>query len=79
MAFTVLTKALAHARCNGRCERCNKALIGGQYEYHHKHASSLGGSDSLSNCEVLCTPCHQRTASYGRPKRLVRRRPPRAA
>lgn len=78
MPFTPLIKGLALVRCNNRCERCQRALVTGRYEFHHRHAESLGGSDSLSNCEVLCKPCHQNTASYGRPKRLVRRKRPAA-
>lgn len=55
--------------------RCGKKLswnargmdsaIGG-WEAHHKVAVSSGGSDTLSNCEILCIPCHKKTRSYGR-------------
>ena len=36
------------------------------WEAHHKTAASVGGSDSLSNCEILCIECHKKTSSYGR-------------
>jgi hypothetical protein len=29
--------------------------------YNQRHAQSLGGSDGLSTCEVLCVTCHQLT------------------
>lgn len=55
--------------------RCGKVLnwtargkdyaLGG-WEAHHKVAVSSGGSDLLSNCEILCIPCHKNTGSYGR-------------
>lgn len=37
----------------------------GNWEAHHITAISSGGSDSLSNCEVLCTECHKLTGTYG--------------
>lgn len=54
--------------------RCNKLLVfenhtegqRGAWEAHHKVAVSVGGDDSLSNCEVLCLDCHKNTKSYGR-------------
>lgn len=72
MAFSQLTKEQALRRAGGRCEctrlahphigRCSSR---GPFEYHHKTSVFVGGSDSLSNCEVLCKPCHQATGSYG--------------
>lgn len=55
--------------------RCNKALnwnargsdyAWGGWEAHHKTAESVGGADTLSNCEILCMDCHKKTESYGR-------------
>ncbi len=78
MAFSEATKDLAFARSGGRCEcrrtghghaaRCHTRVMrrGAGTEYNHVHASRLGGSDGLSNCEVLCERCHVLTASYGR-------------
>jgi 5-methylcytosine-specific restriction endonuclease McrA len=37
----------------------------GNWEAHHKTAVSSGGSDNLSNCEVLCKKCHELTGTYG--------------
>lgn len=76
MAFSESTKDLAFKRSGGRCEcereshghtgRCPTRVTRHGAQYHHKHAESLGGSDSLSNCEVLCVRCHKQTQSWGR-------------
>lgn len=56
----------------GRCtQRLMFNLRGNDYspygwEAHHKTAVSSGGSDALSNCEILCMSCHKKTGSYGR-------------
>lgn len=78
MAFSVDTKDQAYRRAGGRCEcerfhsphwgsRCS-ATFGrsGAWHAHHKTAASVGGHDGLSNCEVLCLACHEKTDSYGR-------------
>lgn len=61
--------------CDGHVLRCNKPLgwsdrgndraVGG-WEAHHKTAVAAGGSDALSNCEILCIACHKNTGTYGR-------------
>jgi 5-methylcytosine-specific restriction endonuclease McrA len=72
MAFSEATKTQAIKRAGYRCEckrgshmhgrsgRCIKALTKGVAEFHHKLAVASGGGDGLSNCEVLCRPCHAR-------------------
>jgi len=59
---------------NHNFRRCNKTLIWGNrgkdwmigsWEAHHKTAVSVGGSNTLSNCEILCIDCHKTTRSYG--------------
>ncbi len=59
----------------GHLGRCNKALTWrargcdddpGGWEAHHKTAVASGGPDTLSNCEILCIPCHKNTRTYGR-------------
>jgi 5-methylcytosine-specific restriction endonuclease McrA len=39
----------------------------GNWQAHHIISVSAGGSDNLSNCEVLCTKCHELTRTYGNP------------
>ena len=55
--------------------RCNKTLnwnargndyAAGGWEAHHKTAVASGGTDTLSNCEILCIACHKNTRTYGR-------------
>lgn len=57
-----------NARCNKTLSSNNRGKDGawGAWEAHHKTAVACGGSDSLSNCEILCLDCHKKTASYGR-------------
>ncbi len=77
MAFSDEVKKDAFARSGGYCEcrrkehdhkggRCWASLTTINTEYHHVTAQSVGGSDGLSNCEVLCSDCHVGTDSYGR-------------
>ena len=60
---------------HGYTGRCTQRLLWNQrgndnspfgWEAHHVTASSSGGSDTLSNCEILCIECHKKTGSYGR-------------
>jgi len=46
--------------------RCSKTFTRhGNWHAHHKVSLKAGGSDTLSNCEVLCIKCHELTKSYG--------------
>ena len=82
MAFSDPVISDAWKRSGGRCEckrvthdhpygRCPNTLVWGRrgqdrsdgWEAHHRAA---GGGDTLSNCEILCTPCHEKTRTYGR-------------
>lgn len=59
-------RRLGHNHLYGRC---NKELVWenrgregrGCWEAHHKTAVASGGDDSLSNCEILCWDCHNKT------------------
>ncbi len=76
MPFSLNIKALALFRSGDRCEcrrlghdhvgRCTRRLTSATAQFHHKTAQRLVADDSLSNCEVLCIPCHRQTPSYGR-------------
>ncbi len=76
MPFSESVKQAAFKRSGGQCEceraghshagRCTAPVSRLTAEFHHITAESAGGSDFLSNCEVLCIPCHQATTSYGR-------------
>jgi 5-methylcytosine-specific restriction endonuclease McrA len=77
MAFLEATKQEAFRLAGGRCQcrrmsctvhgtlSCGVALASGNWHAHHKTAVASGGSDALSNCEVLCIPCHKQTQTYG--------------
>lgn len=54
----------SYVRCNKQLSWNNRGKDGyrGCWEAHH--VNSLG-TDSLSNCEILCCDCHKNTRSYG--------------
>lgn len=54
------TNALHHG---GRCTKTFTRH--GAWHAHHIIAVSSGGSNNLSNCEVLCIECHKLTETYG--------------
>jgi len=67
-------KASAKCECtramHGHSGRCNKELVWenrgrgtgrGAWEAHHRTSVQSGGSDALSNCEILCWECHSRS------------------
>lgn len=65
----------SRSTCGHGYRRCNKALsryargddnASGGWEAHHKVSVESGGSDNLSNCEILCISCHKNTRTYGR-------------
>jgi 5-methylcytosine-specific restriction endonuclease McrA len=77
--FSEATMSAALSAAGRRCQctreghghdrrRCNVELSGTGRDTHYHHITSelAGGSNTLSNCEVLCIKCHQATGSYGR-------------
>lgn len=46
----------------GRCP--TKFRVMGDAHFHHKNRAKPA---VLSNCEVLCIDCHEKTYSYGKP------------
>ena len=62
--FTKKTKAAAFLRCGGLCEACQLKIIGTP-EYDHILPDALSGDNSLENCRVLCSKCHDKK-SYGK-------------
>ncbi len=66
MAFTELTKMQALERAGYRCEKCGKKVTISTCEAHHKTSVLSGGSDNLSNCQILCIDCHKKTYTYGK-------------
>jgi len=59
LEFSTLTKAKAWEREQGHCQDCGKAIRPGDGpEYDHDKPAFYGGDNSLSNCRVVCRPCH---------------------
>ena len=57
--FTRKTKLEAWRRSGGACESCGKKIrTGDGPEYDHRVSAFNGGSNDLSNCDVLCKACH---------------------
>lgn len=64
--FTKQTMRLAWARCGKRCEglrpngeRCDANLEHKPKHFDHAIPDAIGGTNDLSNCQVLCVPCHK--------------------
>jgi len=78
--FSEETVKEAWKRSSGKCEcemknckhigKCKKLLLWSSrgkegvfgWEAHHKNSN---GDNSVSNCLILCQPCHKNTHSYG--------------
>ena len=66
MAFSEEIKRQALARASNRCEKCGRAVTMSTSHAHHMTSVDSGGKDILSNCKILCIPCHKDTLTYGR-------------
>ena len=59
LEFSRKTKAEAFARAKGKCEDCGvKIRPGNGPHYDHRIPDAVDGGNELSNCQVLCKPCH---------------------
>lgn len=56
--FPDKVKVAAFERAGGRCEKCGARLFVGKFHYDHRIPDAMGGTPTLDNCDVLCTPCH---------------------
>jgi len=67
MAFSDSTVASCWRIVKGVCEKCrnplkweNRGRTGqGAWEAHHIDGNP--NNDSLTNCQILCWPCHEKT------------------
>ena len=57
--FSKKTRAEAFSRCCGKCEKCGAHLKVGEGEYDHIIPYAFTQDSTLSNCQVLCVPCHR--------------------
>lgn len=57
--FTQKTRLMAWRRSGGHCVSCGKKIrTGDGPEYDHRVSCKKGGTNDLSNCDVLCKHCH---------------------
>lgn len=56
--FDKRTKDKAWVRDEGTCRRCKVKIAPGQERYDHILPAALKGKATLTNCQVLCEPCH---------------------
>jgi 5-methylcytosine-specific restriction protein A len=80
--FSKPVRREAWKRSGGLCERildtgtrCACVLTPGKFAYDHVIPDQMGGEAILSNCQVICTPCHldktrQDVADIAKAKRL---------
>jgi 5-methylcytosine-specific restriction endonuclease McrA len=55
-----------YRRCNKQLTWENRGREGrGAWEAHHTVSVDSGGSNTLSNCEILCWDCHTKTRTFG--------------
>ena len=47
-------------RAHGKCEACGVYLQPAQWQCDHIVPLSRGGSNDITNLQVLCIPCHRR-------------------
>ena len=65
MTFPEPVQRLARQRANGTCECTQsscphyKGCRARGTEYHHKKPIEAGGTDEVSNCQLLCKACHR--------------------
>lgn len=57
--FPPKVKAEAFLLANGKCQDCGMFIKVGAVHYDHIIPDALGGEPIISNCQVLCIPCHR--------------------
>ena len=60
-SFSVLVKREALRKQKTKCARCKRKLV--EYGLDFDHRNGDRSNNKLSNCQVLCTPCHRRKHS----------------
>lgn len=66
--FTADVEEQARKRAGGRCEKCGGLFLK-KSQVDHIKPCALGGTNELSNAQVLCTVCHlQKTMDDDMPK-----------
>ncbi len=60
--FTQAVKRHVIRKQKGKCIMCKRKLEAYGSDLHHKNGDR--SNNKLSNCEVLCTPCHRRKHTH---------------
>lgn len=77
--FPAKVKVAAYERSQGCCKGCGAVLHVGRFHYDHDIPDALGGEPVLSNCVVLCAPCHSAKTTGADVPRIAKTRRQRAA
>src|ERR1019366_5088402 len=70
--FSQKVKPNAAIRANGNCEVCTRKLLTGDFHFDHEIPDALGGEATLSNCRVLCRPCHKKKTTQADIPRIAK-------
>ena len=57
-AFSEVVRKEVIIKQKYRCYKCRKKLLPYGKDFHHKDGNR--SNNKISNCQVLCTPCHRR-------------------
>ena len=57
-SFSILVKREAVRKQKAKCATCKRKLVDYGLDFDHKNGDR--SNNKLSNCQVLCTPCHRR-------------------
>ena len=71
--LTAHQKRIVAARSEWRCARCGE-MLDETYEIDHVVALSLGGDDTVENCEALHAKCHREKTLRDEIERIERNR-----
>lgn len=67
--FSAKVRDKAADRAGGKCQLCKLPFAGKKMHFDHILPLALNGDSTLSNCQVLCEPCHkEKTAKEDVPR-----------
>ena len=61
--FTAFQINELYAKQRGKCANCGCKLMDANMARDHRHPLAKGGSNDISNIELLCRPCNQRKSA----------------
>ena len=57
--FPARVRVARFKMCGGMCEGCGAKLFPPKLAYDHDNPDGLTGEPTLTNCRVVCLPCHK--------------------